>query len=228
MQFQAVIFDMDGLLLDSERIALAAFLETCAYFSIGDQTELFLRCIGTNQALGEQVLKEGLRGKADHLNFGRIWDDKYIDRTSSNPIPLKVGAAELLLRLRLLNVPAAVATSTGTVTAIQNLQDTGILHNFNVVVGGDQVETSKPHPAIYLKVAGILGVEPQNCLALEDSEKGVQSAVSAGMTVIQIPDLVPPSLALSALGHIILGSLNDVVNWAFPHERPADLGSSGR
>jgi beta-phosphoglucomutase-like phosphatase (HAD superfamily) len=82
-------------------------------------------------------------------------------------------------------------------------------------VGGDQVEYSKPHPAIYLKAAATLGAMPEKCLALEDSDNGVKSALSAGMTVIQVPDLVQPSSNLRELGHIILGSLRDVANHAF-------------
>ena len=89
------------------------------------------------------------------------------------------------------------------------------MEKFVAIVGGDQVQKSKPHPDIYFKAAAILGVTPKNCLALEDSENGVRSAVSAGMTVVQIPDLVQPSLDLRGLGHIVLGSLRDVANYAF-------------
>lgn len=153
MNLAAVIFDMDGLLLDSERLALAAFVETCAHFGLGDETAVFMKCIGTNQELGEQVLREGLQGKADPLAFGRLWDSKYLASTSECAVPLKSGAAELLR------------------------------------------------------------VQPANCLALEDSENGVRSALGAGMTVIQIPDLVQPSDAMRKLGHTVLESLHDVRGW---------------
>lgn len=83
-QFHAVIFDMDGLLLDSESIALAAFLETCEHFSLGEQTDVFMRCIGTNQALGKQILQEGLQGKVDHRDFARVWDSKYLSGRQIN------------------------------------------------------------------------------------------------------------------------------------------------
>ena len=215
-QFHAVIFDMDGLLLDTESIALAAFLETCEHFALGEQTALFIQCIGTNQILGERILKEGLQGKVDYGEFARLWDSKYIERTSHTPIPLKVGAIELLKHVASLRVPVGVATSTVSARARHKLQHAGILHCFAAVIGGDQVTHSKPHPDIYLKVAATLGVQPEKCLALEDSENGVRAAVSAGMTVIQIPDLVAPSPALSALGHIILPRLNDVMHYVWP------------
>ena len=211
--FHAVIFDMDGLLLDTERIALGCFLETCAYFGIEDHIELFVRCIGTNQALGEQILKEGLRGKVDYLEFGRIWDKNYTEKTSKEPVPLKAGAMELLEYLELRQVPTAVATSTNSEKAKQKLLQTGILNHFNAVIGGDQVERGKPNPDIYLEASRAIGIKPDKCLALEDSENGVRSAMNAGMAVIQVPDLVQPSPALLEYGHIVLSSLNAVVDY---------------
>jgi HAD superfamily hydrolase (TIGR01509 family) len=214
-QFHAVVFDMDGLLLDTERIALSAFVETCEHFGIGEQTALFMRCIGTNRASGEDVLKQGLEDKVDHIRFGYVWDTKYLERTSSTPIPLKDGATEFLEQLASLSMPLAVATSTDTVRATQKLRDAGILDKFSAVVGGDQAPNSKPHPDIYLRAAAILGVRASKCLALEDSENGVRSAVSAGMTVVQIPDLVQPTPGLRALGHVVLGTLRDVSKHEF-------------
>jgi len=216
-QFEAVIFDMDGLLLDTERIALATFLETCEQLGLDAQTDLFMRCVGTNEALADQILKEGLQGEIDHLHFRAAWDSNYISRTSNELIPLKDGAAELLNYIASLQIPAAIATSTRTTRAREKLQGVGILNQFQVVVGGDQVQNSKPQPDIYLKAAEILGRKPGACLALEDSENGVRAAVNAGMTVVQIPDLVQPSAGLRTLGHIVLRSLSDVQD--FPFER---------
>lgn len=204
---------MDGLLLDSEKVALAAFIETCGHFGLGDESAVFMKCIGTNQALGEQVLREGLQGKVDTLEFGRIWDAKYFERTSDCAIPLKSGAGELLRDLRSFGVPVAVATSTVTPRARQKLESAGILNEFALIVGGDQVQKSKPCPDIYLKTAELLRIRSASCLALEDSENGVRSAIGAGMTVIQVPDLVQPSAELRRLGHMVLGSLHDVRAW---------------
>lgn len=215
--FEAVIFDMDGLLLDTERIALATFLETCEQLGLDAPTGLFMRCVGTNEALADQILKEGLQDEIDHLHFRDVWDSNFISRTSNGPIPLKEGVAELLEHISALQIPAAIATSTQTTRARERLQDVGILNQFQVVVGGDQVQHSKPQPDIYLKAAQIIGRRPGACLALEDSENGVRAAVNAGMTVVQIPDLVQPSAGLRTLGHIVLRSLSDVQ--AFPFER---------
>jgi HAD superfamily hydrolase (TIGR01509 family) len=214
--FAAIIFDMDGLLLDTERIALSAFLQTCTDLGLPAREDLFIRCIGTNQSRGREVLQEGLQGQVDHLLFEDVWDRHYIARTTDNPIPLKNGAAELLEHVSSLQMPAAVATSTRSSRARDKLRSAGILSRFDLVVGGDQVSNSKPAPDIYLKAAQMLKVRPEACLALEDSENGVRAAVAAGMAVVQIPDLVSPSPALRALGHIVLSSLNDVATYPFP------------
>ncbi len=220
--FKAIVFDMDGLLLDTERIALSAFLETCRHFDLPPLEELFIRCIGTNESRGRELLEDGLRGQVDHLAFLDVWD-RFLKKTMDNPVPLKEGAAELLDHIASLQKPVAVATSTYTTEAREKLHNAGILDRFATVVGGDQVSRSKPAPEIYLRAAEILGVAPAACLALEDSENGVRSAISAGMTVVQVPDLVQPSVALRALGHIVLKTLRDVATFPFDLRHVADL-----
>jgi HAD superfamily hydrolase (TIGR01509 family) len=226
--FNAVIFDLDGLLLDTETIALSAFLKTCSYFGLPAQQELFIRCIGTNQARGREVLAEGLRGQVDHLLFEEVWDRHYDERTTNERIALKDGAAELLAHISSLRLPVAVATSTGTPSARAKLRGAGILDRFQVTVGGDQVGNSKPAPDVYLKAAEMLRVSPGACLALEDSENGVRAALAARMTVVQIPDLVPPTEALRSLSHIVLRSLRDVATYPFVPDAQANSSSSGR
>mgnify|MGYP000072935976 CR=1 FL=1 len=109
----------------------------------------------------------------------------------------------------------AVATSTRTDRAKVKLSDSGILDYFDIIIGGDQVSNSKPDPEIYLKAASELSSEPSKCLAFEDSPNGVKSAVAAGLTVIQVPDLVQPDEDLLKMGHIVLGSLADVQDYDF-------------
>jgi HAD superfamily hydrolase (TIGR01509 family) len=209
-RFDAVICDMDGLLLDTERIALETFVAACEAFGLGDERSVFYRCIGTNQARGREVLEEGLGGKVDYLGFSDVWQVYYAEATGQSPVPLKPGAESFLTEVSSRGLPVAVATSTRTAEALVKLASAGIRRHFSAVIGGDQVERSKPHPDIYLRAADVLGVEPGRCLALEDSDNGVRSAVSAGMTVVQIPDLVVPSPDLLSLGHVVLDSLAEV------------------
>lgn len=214
-KFKVAIFDMDGLLLDSERLAYDAFLYTCKSFDLDDMTELFNRCVGTNSKLGEEILSKGLKGIADYKQFGLIWDAEYKKMTEIKPIPLMSGVEELLQHLKFIGTPMVVATSTNTKSAKVKLKKSGILNYFEFVIGGDRVKNSKPSPEIYLKVASELLVKPEDCLVFEDSANGVKSAVSAGMTVIQIPNLVKPDTELLKLGHTVLDSLSDVVDFFF-------------
>jgi HAD superfamily hydrolase (TIGR01509 family) len=213
--FQAVIFDMDGLLLDSERIAFAAFKFACARFNLGDQSKVFMRCVGTNQLAGEKILYQEFRAIANVSEFIKVWDDRYLAETTKQPVPLKPGANALLQRLVELKLPLAVATSTKTLRARAKLEFSGILSHFSEVVGGDQVEQSKPAPEIYWHAAQMLGVNPKHCLVLEDSENGVRAGVAAGMQVIQIPDLIEPSSDLLALGVPVMRNLEDVLSLHF-------------
>lgn len=213
--FTAFIFDMDGLLLDSEKPALETFIETCTTLGLEDHTHLFLQLVGTNSELGKSLLEKGLRGKTDPKLFDALWNKNYKNFIDSNPTPLKEGVEELLKHIESFNLPLAVATSTNTELAGNRLEALGILNYFTSVVGGDKVTKSKPAPDIYLKAASTLTANPKECLAFEDSSHGVRAAVVAGMTVIQIPDLVVPDDDLLSLGHIVLESLLDVPNYNF-------------
>ncbi len=212
---KAVIFDMDGLLLDSERIAFAAFKFACARFNLGDQSKVFMQCVGTNQLAGERILYQEFRAIANVSEFLKVWDDRYLAETSRQPILLKPGVTALLKRLAELAIPVAVATSTKTLRAKAKLEFSGILSHFSVVVGGDQVEQSKPAPEIYWHTAQMLGLNAASCMVLEDSENGVRAGVAAGMLVIQIPDLIAPSAELRSLGAPVLKSLEDVLDQYF-------------
>ncbi len=217
--FDAVIFDMDGLLLDTERVALESFLEACAHFELGDRADVFHGCVGTNSARAREVIREGLGERIDPAVFWDVWNGYYHAAHARQPIRVKAGAAGLLQQLTAWQMALGVATSTRTADAQGKLEAADLAQHFAVVVGGEQVERSKPHPDIYLRVAEVLGVNPARCLAFEDSENGVRSAVSAGMTVVQVPDLVPPSADLLNLGHIVLSSLEEAHHYPFETSR---------
>ena len=214
-RFGGIIFDMDGLLLDSERIALDAFNCACGEFGLGYQQAVFMRCVGTNRQRGEQIIRAGLAGQVDLAAFIASWDTQYAARTVGVAIPVKAGAVALLQAINKLGLPVAVATSTATELAQAKLQAAGLLHFFQHIVGGDQVARSKPEPDIYLHAARLLAVSPAAALALEDSENGVLAALAAGMTVVQVPDLVQPYAALRARGQHVLASLEEVPNHRF-------------
>lgn len=214
-RFEAIVFDMDGLLLDSERIVLDAFLLVCEHFELGDRTELLKQCIGTNRDYTRARMTEAFGSGVDFNEFQNMWTLKHEEIVGDDAMPLMDGARELLDLIQQLDIPRAVATSTRSAQALDRLEKADLLHYFEFVVGGDQVTNSKPDPEIYLAATQKLGCNPTSCLAFEDSENGVRAALGAGLRVIQVPDLVAPSANVRALGHTILASLQDVPGYNF-------------
>ena len=214
-RFEAIVFDMDGLLLDSERIVLDAFLLVCEHFELGDRTELLKQCIGTNRGYPRARMTEAFGSGVDFNEFQNMWALKHEEIVGDDAMPLMDGARELLDLIQQLDIPRAVATSTRSAQALDRLEKADLLHYFEFVVGGDQVTNSKPDPEIYLAATQKLGCNPTSCLAFEDSENGVRAALGAGLRVIQVPDLVAPSANVRALGHTILASLRDVPGYNF-------------
>ena len=206
-----MIFDMDGLLLDTEAIAIKAFEEACEAFGHLVKKDVYLRCIGTNDQRSREILTEGYGQEFPIEKIIRLWGELYHEQAVEQPVPLKKGVTTLLKLLKENNVPTAIATSTVYKLAIKKLNNAGIFNYFEEIVSGDMVRQSKPQPDIYLMAAEKVGIKPENCIALEDSETGVRAALAAGMKVFQIPDLIQPSAEFRQLGHTVVASLEEVI-----------------
>ena len=208
---QALVFDMDGLLLDSERLALEIGRETCVALDLPWSEDAALGMIGLNAdscaAWLKQCFGETYPVEAQRAEFGR----RYEAHIDAHGVPLKPGASELLDRLDALGLPRAIATSTAAARAHLKLKKTGLANRFHHIVGGDMVARSKPAPDIFLAAAAALGVAPQSCMALEDSNAGGRAALAAGMQVRIVPDLLTPAADLAAAGARICTSLFDVL-----------------
>ncbi len=207
---RAVIFDMDGLLLDSERVALSTFVDSCRESGYDPDVEVYYKCIGGNEERTKRILTEGYGQEFPFDEINRRWQAMYEDLASTRPFPIKPGALELLELLRANGIRMAVVTSTRRESAIRKISNAGLLAFFEFVVGGDDIQHSKPHPEIYQTACLRLGEEPCDCLGLEDSDNGVLSASAAGLKVIQVPDMLEPSVDVKALGHAILPNLLEV------------------
>lgn len=204
----AVIFDMDGLMIDSERVSLACWGQAADEFGLGLDEAVFLRMVGLGDRDSHALLRaQGIEDSVIDAVAVRC-HDLYEARTQTG-LPLRPGILELLELLKAHAIPRAVATTTRQPRAGRKLAAAGLLPYFDAVITSGDVARPKPAPDIYLLAAQRLGQAPERCLALEDSPAGTRAALAAGMTVIQVPDLVHPDEDLRALGHRIVGSLVD-------------------
>lgn len=211
MNYQAAIFDMDGLLLDTERVCKGIFEEACASLSIPFLENVYLDIIGRNSQGIEKVIRAGYGGDLDYPVLHEAWRIRYNAVVKHQAIPVKDGVVELLTWLKNNNIPTAVATSTQQDVATIKLKLAGLEQFFDNLTTGCEVKNGKPDPEIYLLAARRLNIKPEQCLAFEDSNNGVLSAVSANMQTFQIPDLVQPSAEVLTLGHTVSSSLSDVL-----------------
>lgn len=182
-----VIFDMDGTLLDTQRVFIPAFEYAASVQGITLEENCLFDVCGMNDAGRQEYMKKRYSG-IDVIRFDKdIFE--YADK--HRVVRFKTGAKKLLEFLRTNSIRMAVASGSYTDDVIKNLTEIDALKYFDVIVGGDQVENCKPSPDIYLLAAKKLGVSSENCFAFEDSANGIKSAAKAKMKCFGIADVAP-------------------------------------
>ena len=210
MNFDAVVFDMDGVIFDSERAILLCWKEIAQKRGFSNIEETFYKCIGVTNARTKEIVLEDY---GQDFPYDEVDSEAMVlfkERYSDGRLPLKKGVNELLEYLKDNKIKIALASSTRREKVLLQLEAAGILKYFEKIVAGDMVERSKPAPDIYLKACEELGVEPQKAYAIEDSHNGIRSASAAKLRPIMVPDLLPATEEMVNLCEVVLNNLLDV------------------
>jgi len=208
----AFVFDMDGLLFDTERLSRQALYVAAKELNIPLAEDAFLELIG--RRMGDITGRLAVRIGDETLAANLIeCSEKHYQALLAQGVPVKDGVVELLAWCKESGRPCAVATSTRTTKAEYKLVSANLRSHFRAVIGGDQVEHGKPAPDIYLRAAAALGVAANTCGVFEDSEPGLRAAQAAGARVVWVPDLALVDAATQGLVAARVDSLRRVAQF---------------
>lgn len=208
---ELVIFDMDGLMFDTEKILLEAWVRTGEDSGYSITQEIVLETIGRNVADTELIYKKHF---GEDFPYKELYENTHIyvdDIIEKNGVPIKEGLLELLNYLDEKGIKKAVATSNSRIKVKNLLSNANVIERFDCVLCGDEIVKGKPEPEIFLKVCDKLGVNSKNALVIEDSEMGLLAAHKAGIKCVLIPDVKLPSKENEALAYAKLKSLMEVM-----------------
>lgn len=210
---KAVIFDMDGLMIDSERVTYNEYVKKLAQLGHHDFTEeLYRNCLGKNK---QGICQVFIDHYGQDFPMDEVWDDVHvwIDESLRQYVPKKKGLIELLEYLKANNYKTIVATSSGRARVDEILKNADLTKYFDDTICGDEVTHGKPHPEIFLTACQKLDVKPEEALVLEDSEAGILAAYDGRIDVICVPDMKYPEPQFVEKVTKIVDSLDEVIDY---------------
>lgn len=207
MEIKGVIFDMDGLILDTEKLYQRFWREAAEIcgFKMSREQALQLRSLDKN--LAKNLLKEFFGDECDYQKLHDVRVKLMADYISENGVQAKPGVRELVSYLKAKEYKIAIATATNYERANDHLALAGVRDCFQNIICASNVKHGKPYPDVYLYACEMLGLEPQNCAALEDSPNGILAAYSAGCVPILVPDNEYPDEEIISISFAAADSL---------------------
>ena len=207
-----VIFDMDGVIFDSEKAYIEWYKKLAPKYGLNDFDAVHRACmdsIGVTRAKTKEIFFSYVGHEFDYDRYREDVQKELDMRT----FELKPGVFALFDWLRDRGVPVALASSTRWENVSKMLDDAGLTAYFDAIVCGDMVSHSKPHPEIFLTAAGRLGADPSDCYVIEDSYNGIRAAHAAGMHPIMVPDILQPDEEIRGLAEAVLPRLDEVIDY---------------
>ncbi len=212
-EFDAVIFDMDGVIFDSERATMDCWIELAEKYSIPDIKTPYYKCIGVNAAKTREIMINTYGKDFPYDRYAKEASLMYHDRYDGGRLPVKKGVRLILEFLKKHDKKIALASSSKKETVISQLRDADILRFFDEIVTGDMVEKSKPEPDIFLKACEKTGVLPERAYAIEDSINGIRAAYSGKLKPIMVPDILPADDEMRQKAEAVLENLEEVADY---------------
>lgn len=209
---KGAIFDMDGLMFDSERLVCSIWQEMMDENGYKFSVNIFKNTIGLRQDTTKAFYTSLYGSDFDYDSFKIQSRERFYKRIERDGVPVKKGLFELLDYLKSQNIKMAVATSTSAKTAVKVIKKAGVYEYFDSFVCGDDVKNGKPHPEVFMTAAERIGVPPEECIAFEDSLNGIKSASSANMTTVMVPDFLQPTDEIKNKISFLCNSLDEAID----------------
>lgn len=210
---KGAVFDMDGLMFDSERLVYEIWQEMMDEQGFEYSLDIFKNTIGLRTDKTEQYYNSLYGSRFDYKPLKQRSRETFIKRVNENGVPIKKGLFELLDFLKSNNIKMAVATSTSAQTAHMIINLAGVYDYFDAFVCGDDVKNGKPHPEVFLTASEKLGLSPLDCIAFEDSINGIKSAFSAEMKPVMVPDFLQPTDEIKPMISFLCSDLSQAIEF---------------
>ena len=210
---KAVVFDMDGVLFDTERLCMDGYAQVAKKCGLPNVEVVARQCIGRNRKDSKQLFLDHYGQGFDYDEFRGAVSAWVKTRIRLHGLPLKPGVEKVLEYLKQNGVPLGLASSTSYRSVLDHLREAGLLEYFRVIVTGDMIENSKPEPDIYLLACRKLDVDPTDTYAIEDSPNGIRAAYRAGMLPIMVPDMIAPDDEMRRLSVRICSDLTEALRF---------------